>query len=355
MKEKILSYIKENGPVNIADYMAMCLYDPEQGYYNSQSPFGEKGDFITAPELTPLFGEMLGLWVADVWAQLGRPAPFNLIELGPGRGVLAADMLRALGKAAPACLDACHLHLVEISPRLQKIQKKHLHNAPCSISWHDSITTTPPENAVAIGNELLDALPVRQYEKAADNHYYERLVTVQKGQLTLTLSPDPATPQPQNNLPISEHSPAMEALLESFKSHLRDGVLLLLDYGTERPDKNISGDTLQAVRQHQFEDIFAAPGQADITWHIPFDKVADILEQDKCSLTDMGLFLTELGLPVRAEQAHRAATSDQQRAHIESAVRRLMDPNQMGRHFKVLCWQGKDGITPAGFVHAGQQ
>ena len=380
MKDKIIAHIKQNGPLSVDGYMAMCLYDPQQGYYNKKppfgkAPFGKDGDFITAPELTPLFGEMLGLWVADVWAQMGQPTSFNLIELGPGSGVLAADMLHALEKAAPACLAACRLHLVEISPALQAVQEKNLKHAPCPVKWHERINTTPQENAVAIGNELLDALPVKQYAKKADGHYYERLVTQKQGELAFTLAPTPAAMAPQSTRPIIEQSPAMNTLLQDLKKHLQHGVVLLLDYGSnsaffkenagqnnvgkDNADqdnaRNGEGDTLQAVQNHQYTCIFAAPGEADLTWHISFQDVAAIMGREKCAVTDMGLFLTELGLPVRAEQAHRAANATANgtatQAHIEATTQRLLDPNQMGRHFKVLCWQGRTDIAPAGFLH----
>lgn len=354
MKQRIINHIHKHGPMSVADYMAMCLYDPDEGYYTTKNPFGSKkagdyGDFLTAPEMTPLFGEMLGLWVASIWQQMGEPETFNLIELGPGRGVLSADMLRALQKAAPACLAACRLHLVEISPKLKGIQRETLKDAPCPTHWHTDITQTPQENAIALGNELMDALPVKQYEKGNDGSYYERLVTAKEGELALTLAKEPTDIAAHTQ--VTEHSTALDDLLKDIKTHLKEGVLLLLDYGAPKAEEGSTGETLQAIQKHQHENIFAAPGEADITWHIPFNHVIDILGHDKCVLTDMGLFLAEIGLPVRAEQAHRAAKTPEQQKHIEDTTRRLLDPNQMGRHFKVLCWQGQRKLNPPGFSH----
>ena len=332
--------------------MAMCLYDPEEGYYLTKDPFGSNGDFTTAPELTPLFGEMLGLWVAATWQQMGAPKAFALVELGPGNGTLAVDMLTVIKKAAPACLAACQLNLVEVSPRLRLKQQEALSDIPCPVTWHKRVGALPANMPIiAIGNEILDALPVNQYERREDGKVYERLVTTDGTNLSFTHSKREAK---GINTPtkITEHSLAMETFLRDLKTTIKDGALLLFDYGTNAPaEKTTTGDTLQAVREHQFEDIFAAPGKADITWHIPFPEVCATLGNENCRLTDMGLFLAEIGLPVRAEQAHRAAQDNAQKEHIEQSVRRLIDPNQMGRHFKVLGWQPENKLTLAGFQH----
>lgn len=354
LKERLIKRIDREGPLTVADYMAACLYDPEAGYYTTRQPFGPRGDFTTAPELTPLFGEMLGLWVANLWQQMGQPETFNLIEPGPGRGIMAADMLRALKKAAPDCLRACQLHLVEVSPQLKQIQQKTLKDAGFNATWHSEISTTPAQNAIAVSNELMDALPVRQYQKTQNGLYHERLVGHQKGDFTFILAEKPSQPPLQAETGIIEHSPALDHMLETLRAHLPDSVLLLIDYGAQHPSPGADGDTLQALQNHRHVDIFAAPGKADITWHIPFGHVFDILDSKACALTDMSLFLTELGLPVRAEQAMRTARDDAARAHIAQTAGRLLDPNQMGRHFKVLCRCGREGIAPAGFTHLQQ-
>lgn len=358
MKQRIIDCIQKEGPLRVSQYMQMCLYDLQDGYYVTQDPFGAQGDFTTAPELTPLFGEMLGLWVAATWQQMGAPEAFALTELGPGRGTLAADILTAIKKAAPDCLNACQLHLVEISPCLQEKQQQTLSDAPCAVSWHKNVADIPADMPIiAIGNEILDAMPTNQYEKLENGKVYERLVTTDGKTLHFTHSETEAK-DINAATKFTEHSPAMLGFLDEIKAKLKNGVLLLLDYGTNQIPDNaqnspVSGDTLQAVRQHQYEDIFAAPGKADITWHINFPAVCAKLGSENCQLTDMGLFLAEIGLPVRAEQAHRAAQGSAQKEHIEQSVRRLIDPNQMGAHFKVLGWQPQKKINLAGFAHIG--
>lgn len=351
MKQAIIKHIQKNGPLKLADYMAMCLYDPQHGYYMNKTPFGQEGDFITAPELTPLFGEMLGLWVADTWQNMGAPTAFNLVELGPGRGVLCADMLRAIQKAAPACLKACQVHLVEVSPHLIALQKQTLKNAPCSVMWHTDIQAI--RNAapsVVVGNELLDALPVNQYEQTDGKHYYERLVNTDGQNLFFTHATAPTTNLPKQQTPIIEHSPDLDSLLNTLKTHIQQGAVLLLDYGTTKAPEG-TGETLQAIRNHQHEGIFAAPGQADLTWHINFTNVFGKMGADHCMVTDMALFLSEIGLPLRAEQAHRAAKTNAAKKHIEQTTHRLLDPNQMGQHFKVLGWKSHKDLHLSGFMH----
>ncbi len=352
MRNKIIKHISSHGAITVAEYMSMCLYDPKQGYYMTKQPFGKDGDFITAPELTPLFGEMLGLWVADTWQKMGSPKEFTLLEIGAGKGTLFLDMLRAINKALPTCLEACRGQIVEISPLLTKIQQQTLVNTPCPLQWHKSI-----ENAdftlptIVIGNEILDALPVHQYEKIEGNHY-ERLITTD-GNSLFFINADKPTPINKTSTDIVEHSPVMVNFLKTITSNIKQGALLLLDYGTSQTPQG-TGETLQAMRNHIYEDIFATPAHADLTWHINFTEVCDILGQHATPVADMSLFLTELGLPIRAEQAHRAAATSEQKEHIEQTTRRLLDPNMMGHHFKVIGWRSNKQQQLSGFNHCSK-
>ena len=350
LKEQIIRHIENNGPISVAEYMAMCLYTDHDGYYMKGMPFGKDGDFITAPELTPLFGEMLGLWVAATWQQMGAPERFSLVEFGPGRGTLYADMLRAIGKALPPCLAALEGHLVDISPNLRQHQQQTLRQASPPLKWHNSMSDVPfNKPTIVIGNELLDAFPVDQYEHI-DGHYYQRLISAQGGQLTLVRAETP-TKLGNHSGAIVEVSEAMDNFLAELKDKLNrlpSAALLLIDYGAE---KTTGGDTLQALRQHKFESIFDTPGQADLTWHIPFNHVCDILGRAQSKVTDMALFLTEIGFNIRAEQALRAAKTTAEKEHIEATTLRLIDPNQMGAHFKVLGWRTENLNQLQGFQH----
>ena len=350
MKQKIIERIQKDGPIDTATYMQHCLYDPTHGYYTTRTPFGVNADFITAPELTPLFGEMLGLWVAATWQSIGAPTSFNLIELGPGRGVLFKDMLHALEKAAPACLKACQGHLIEISPHLTSLQKETLKNAPTPVAWHTSLTPCPKQASIVIGNEILDAFPTTQYQKKEDGLYYKRYIDTDGKNLFFgALGTTPYAFESPHS--IIEKSAQMLTFLEELTQFLAPlpSACLLIDYGATTPTHG-SGDILQAIRRHQKEDIFAAPGKADLTWHIPFSEVCATLGSKYCSTTDMALFLMEIGFPLRAEQAHRAAKTNEQKEHIEQTTKRLLDPNLMGRHFKVLGWSQTQKLL-AGFAH----
>lgn len=350
MKKQIIQHIQKNGPLSVADYMQMCLYTPKTGYYMKGMPFGHGGDFITAPELTPLFGEMLGLWVAATWQQMGAPEHFNLVEFGPGRGTLCADMLRAISKALPPCFKALSTHLVDISPNLTDHQKSTLKEVSAPLYWHKTIKTVPFDApCIVLGNELLDAFPINQYE-LHDGQYYERLVTTNGQDLFFTLAPHPTNLAPHTT-PVVEKSPALEAFLNTLKASLKrapQAALLFIDYGGEG---HTSGDTLQALRSHTFESIFANPSHADLTWHIPFGHISAILGAKHAKITDMALFLTEIGFALRAEQAHRAAKTQAEKEHIQTTTQRLLNPNQMGAHFKVLGWS-KSLTDLQGFQHA---
>lgn len=344
--QQLEAAIAKNGPLTVAEYMAICLYDPQHGYYTTRDPLGAEGDFITVPEMTQMFGELLGLWVCDCWVRMDRPKPFNLIEIGPGRGTLMSDMLRAIDQVMPEL--AAHLtpHLVEVSPHLIEKQKQALAGYP-STQWTDDIKTidlaTP---AVVIANELLDALPIRQFA-LRNGQYYERLITTDCGGFAFTLAEEPTDigidGLAEGAPAVVEQTQAADALLTHIAATL-NGYALFIDYGG-----NGYADTLQAQKNHKMVDPLAHPGTSDLTTHVNFKHVRAILGTGASSAVDISPFLLSLGLASRAQQLMEQAKSDEDRTYIGNTVKKLVDPNEMGRHFKALAYRRKDLAIPAGF------
>lgn len=336
LKEKI----NLNGPISIADYMGECLYNSEHGYYMSGTPFGEKGDFTTAPEISQLYGEMIGAWVADTWIKMGKPQKWQLLEAGPGRGTLMKDMLRTLKHALHECYETATITLLEISPML-KIQQRNLlsdHHI-CWANSIDDIDFSLP--TITIANELLDAFPVRQYVKQADGTYFEKLVTVTNDKFAFTTNQIPN--EMYYNSDIVETSDAMESFLCKLKDKLTNGAALFIDYGDHG-----TGDSLQALRRHSTVSVLENPGKADITAHVNFDNVRRVLGQNRTSqMEPMAQFLSSIGLPLRAAALLEKATGEQKN-DIESAAYRLMHPEQMGKLFKVIAYRTDENLDLAG-------
>jgi NADH dehydrogenase [ubiquinone] 1 alpha subcomplex assembly factor 7 len=345
--------IAEQGPISIADYMALCLNDPEHGYYRSGDPLGTGGDFTTAPEISQMFGELLGLWAAETWQLMGAPNPVRLIELGPGRGTLMADALRAVRQAAPAFAAAIDLHLVEINPALRERQRQTLVGAPAS--WHERIETLPTGPALILANEFFDALPIRQFVRAADG-WHEREVGLAGDRLTYVSGPPVAAPplEPAHaDAPvgaIAEIGAAAQSTIATLAARLcaSGGALLLIDYG---PARSAPGDSLQALQRHQKVDPLAAPCDSDLTAHVDFAALARVARaQGAASFGPLaqGVFLNRLGIVARAAMLARRATAAQAR-DIEAACRRLIGDSEMGTLFKVLAIAGPDAPAPPGF------
>lgn len=336
LKEKI----NKDGPITVADYMGNCLYHEEHGYYMAGTPFGTQGDFTTAPEISQLYGEMIGAWVADTWIKMGRPQQWQLLEAGPGRGTLMKDMLRTLKHALPECYDASKISLLEISPML-KIQQRDLLSEH-HIFWANSIDDIDFSlPTIAVANELLDAFPVRQYVKNADGLYNERLVTVEDDAFTFTTSNQ--TKELQYSGDVVETSEAMESFLCKLKDKLTNGAALFVDYGDHG-----TGDSLQALSKHKNISLLEQPGKSDITAHVNFDNVRRVLGQDRTSqIEPMAQFLSSIGLPLRAAALLEKA-DDKQKADIESAAYRLMHPEQMGELFKVIAYRTDENLDLAG-------
>ncbi|HVY21565.1 MAG TPA: class I SAM-dependent methyltransferase [Bauldia sp.] len=338
LAEKMAALIRASGPITVADYMTMCLADPEYGYYMRREPFGRTGDFITAPEISQIFGELIGLWCVAVWEMMGGPRRFVLAELGPGRGTLMADMLRT-AKIKPDFLRAADIHLVEMSPRLRDVQREKLSASGLPLHWHGNVADLPPGPAIVIANEFFDALPVRQFQWI-DKRWNERVVGLSDaGALTFGLMPVDQRPAgvPLPDGAIIEASPAGKAVMTTLAERLKrsGGAALIVDYGAAQPG---TGSTLQAVRAHNYDDPLATPGEADVTAHVDFAalaRAASAAGAEVRTLIGQGDFLIRLGLVDRANVLGRG--KDQKtRDAIASGIERLAAPKAMGTLFKVL-------------------
>ncbi len=353
LRAHLAERISLEGPLSIARFMAEALGHPQWGYYISRDPLGRAGDFITAPEVSQMFGELIGLWCADRWRALGAPDPFNLVELGPGRGTLMADALRAAA-ALPGFIAAAQVQLVETSPVLRAAQKQALANA--GVTWHDRIADLPPGPAIAIANEFFDALPIRQFQRK-DDGWHERMVGLRDEELCLQLSPGvvPSMPLPDGvrSAPsdaIFEVSPARTAAISELCQHLvkYGGVALVIDYGHGH---SAVGDTLQAMRAHEYVDPLAQPGQADLTAHVDFHALREAGEETGAIVhgpVTQGAFLQQLGIATRADTLRQRATTAQSDA-IDAALHRLTGQDQMGQLFKVMGVSAADHPPPPGF------
>ena len=294
--------IKQTGPISLADYMADCLLHPEWGYYTTRDPFGPGGDFLTAPEISQMFGEMLGLCLVQTWRDQGSPDRFTLAEAGPGRGTLMSDMLRA-ARSVPAFAQAAQIILIEASPVLRAQQAQTL--AGHAPQWIDSVDDLPDAPLFLVANEFFDALPIRQFQRDGD-HWRERRVGLDGDRLTIGLSTPSAQPaldhriDDTQNGDVVELCPAIPALLKGISARIRDhgGAAVIIDYG----DWRSLGDTLQALRAHSPVDPLSAPGTADLTAHVDFEALTAAAEGCRYSrVTPQGVYLERLGITARAQ------------------------------------------------------
>ncbi len=318
-------------------------------YARAETQFGRAGDFTTAPEISQGFGEVLGAWAAVVWQAMGRPAPVLLVELGPGRGTLMADALRAVAQVMPEFRAALRLHLVEASASLRAAQARALGDAV--VAWHEDLATLPPGPAIVLGNEFLDALPIRQFERRGDA-WMERFV--EEGRFVLReAAPAPALPAAAPEGAVQEVGEAAQALAAALGARLAasGGAALFLDYGPAAPG---FGDTLQAMRgQQRGVDPLDAPGSADLTAHVDFTAVAEAARGAGAAAhgpLPQGLFLQRLGLMSRA--AMLAQARPRLAGEILSGAERLVAAEGMGRLFKALCLCDSALPAPPGFEAA---
>lgn len=343
LADEIKALIAAEGPMPLARYMALALGHPVHGYYVARDPIGRHGDFTTAPEISQMFGEILGVWAAHMWRAMGAPSSVGLVELGPGRGTLMADALRAM-RVVPGLAAALTVHLVEMSPALRARQKDMLAALSVPIAWHEALADVPQGPLIVLANEFLDALPLHQYEKRA-GRWHERVVGVDgDGRLALGLAPD-AVPEAliaarfraAPDGAIFERAPAREAIAAEVVQRFAraPGAALFIDYGHARSGL---GDTFQAVRGHAYADPFADPGEADLTSHVDFEAVASAARHGGAEVhgpIGQGAFLLRLGM---AERARRLATGKNVETvrDIFSALDRLTSAEGMGTLFQAL-------------------
>jgi NADH dehydrogenase [ubiquinone] 1 alpha subcomplex assembly factor 7 len=345
--------IARDGPLSVHDYMATCLADARAGYYATRQPIGREGDFITAPEISQMFGELVGVWIAAVWQNMGSPRDLIVAELGPGRGTLMADALRAMRSVA-GLIESLRVALIETSAVLREAQGEALAASPAPLHWYARVDDAPQGPLIVIANEFIDALPVHQLVRQR-GRWHERLVTLSSsGDFAFCAG----APVDAETLPawvrrpdtsdgtIVELRPAATSLLEQLAARARRALMsaLIIDYGHEQ---SAAGDTLQAVSRHRFADPLAAPGEADLTAHVDFAALKDAasgLGLAAYGPMKQGEFLLKLGLEARCERLTRDATPAQQAAILAGAAR-LADPRQMGVLFKALALQSS-GLAP---------
>ncbi|MGZ3275798.1 MAG: class I SAM-dependent methyltransferase [Caulobacteraceae bacterium] len=350
LEDRLKAQIAAGGPLTVAQYMTACLHDPQDGYYATSPRLGEGGDFITAPLVSQMFGELLGLWAAEVWFRLGRPDRVLLVEAGPGDGTLMSDALRA-ARHAPGFLEAVKLVLVETSPPLIEAQRARLAGGPVEPAWATAPAELPDgAPVILVANELLDCLPARQFVRTAQG-WAERMVGLDAaGDLAFGLTPSPAgVALPEAGIgELIEISPAQEAFGAELGGLIarQGGAALLIDYGRSEPGP---GDTLQALEAHKKVGPLECPGEADLTVHADFPAVAAAARRagaQTARILTQGELLGRLGIYERAETLMRARPD---RAEIlERQLARLTAPDQMGVLFKALAIH-EQGLVPPGF------
>lgn len=343
LKTRIAGLIAASGPISVADYMALCLFDPADGYYTTREPFGAEGDFTTAPEVSQMFGELVAVWLYAAWQASARPAGAMLAEIGPGRGTLMKDVLRVLAKLDAAFVAGASIALVETSPRLREVQKQTLADNGIRIEWHETVSTLPDAPLFIVGNELFDAIPTRQFAKIGAA-WHERAVGLNDaGELAFVAGPAtiepsllPADAATAADGAIFEFAPARSGTMEAISEHIAasGGAGLFFDYGHLEPG---IGDTLQALRKHQYDDVLAYPGEADLTSHVDFAALAMAARTNGLDthLATQGEFLLAMGLLERAGKLGANADAAG-REKISVEVERLAGPDAMGTLFKVL-------------------
>ena len=332
----LLDRIAAQGPLGLHEYMAECLLHPQHGYYTTRPPFGTEGDFITAPEISQMFGELLGLCLAQSWIDQGSPTQFSLAELGPGRGTLMADVLRATKRVA-GFHAAMRLHLIEASPRLRALQGQTL--TGYDVTWATDISALPDAPLFLLANEFFDALPIRQFRREGDM-WCETLIGAEEGRLIFGKSaPMSLDRKDTKSGDIVEVCPSADGIMAQISRRISayGGVGIIIDYG----GWNGLGDTFQAMRSHKYVDPLHNPGQADLTAHVDFAALTRAAVPCVCTYTTQGAFLSRLGIAQRAAVLAKSLTGDALTAHLLATDRLTLDA-QMGELFKVL------GIRPTG-------
>jgi len=355
LENEIRRLIAVAGPMPLADYMRLCLTHPQYGYYINRDPLGAGGDFITSPEISQMFGELIGLWMASVWQQMGAPENVRVIELGPGRGTMMLDAMRS-ATAVPDFRAAIVLHLIEISPALRQVQQRRLDALDVPAHWHSALDEVPSGPCIIIANEFIDALPVHQAIKQADG-WHERVVDVgPSGNLIIAAAREPI-PFFDTSMPRGLRQAADGSIYEwrddtialELGRRLRaTGAALIIDYGHAHFGL---GDTLQAVAGHSFTDPLRAPGRADLTAHVDFEALAQCAQSMGARIhgpiRQRDLFL-RLGIEERAATL-KASAPRNKAADIEIAFSRLIAEGArgMGELFKAIAIGAPElGVLP---------
>lgn len=352
--QHLKALIRADGPITVAEFMRVALTARGDSYYRSRDPLGTAGDFVTAPEVSQIFGELIGLWCADVWRQLGAPKRFALVELGPGRGTLMKDALRA-ARIVPGFLDGVSIVLVEVSEALKRVQRDTLSGLP--VHWRDRFDDIDGAHGpmIVVANEFFDALPVHQFVRTPVGWAERRVGLDVAGNLVIGASPCGVSALPEVLRDsavdsIVEVAPARTTMAQAIGERVGafGGAMLAIDYGFAGP---AVGDTLQAVKAHSYVDVLLQAGAADLTSHVDFTALGTALAAGGarvCPLVTQGRFLNTLGAPARVA-ALKAKASAAQAADLDAALQRLTGAQAMGSLFKVLCAVAPASVQPAGF------
>ena len=351
---EIAAMIAQDGPMSVERYMGLCLSHPVHGYYMTRDPLGAEGDFVTSPEISQMFGELLGLWAAETWRLIGGPQPARLAEIGPGRGTLMADALRA-ARAAPDFFSELSVTMVETSPALMARQQKMLEGAERGIDWVDAVEKIKPGPAIILANEFFDALPARHYVKTAEG-WRERQVGLADGRLAFGAAAEvePHLSVEADTGAVLEVGAIGQRIMMTLAARIvsQGGALLVIDYGHAQ---TALGETLQAMRDHAFVDPLECPGEADLTTHIDFVGLARAARSTGARVhgpVTQGYFLRQIGIVQRAQALMRNATAEQ-RDEIERSLVRLVSEEQetdMGRLFKAMAITRSSVEALPGFV-----
>ena len=353
LKERLAREIALTGPMTVADYVTRCLHDPKDGYYATRPALGAQGDFITAPLISQMFGELIGLWAVETWQRLGAPERFRFVEVGPGDGTLMADALRA-ARVAPGFLEACDLILIEPSGPLRAVQERRLRQADVSPRWVRSLAQIDTDAPVIlIANEVLDCLPARQFVRTEGGWAERRVGVTDEGGLTFGLvgisggfDKPPYQVEPGQVIEISEQQAAFGRDLGALVAET-SGAALLIDYGRDRPG---AGDTLQGLRRHAKVDVLAEPGEADLTQWADFPAVLEAAVRTGADVTGclgQGAFLGRLGIEARAERL--SSGRPEAAPVIARQLARLTAPDQMGDLFKAAAIFAPRSLSVPGF------
>ncbi len=354
---KIRDQIKADGPLRVSEFMEIALSDPSHGYYLTRDPLGEAGDFITSPEISQVFGEIIGLWCAVAWQDADTPRKINLVELGPGRGTLIADILRTARNVMPEFAEAIDVHLVETGAVLREQQRSSLNDY--DVEWHDRFDSVPEGPLLIVANEFFDALPIEQYIQTEEG-WQERRLFIDKENENLFFGPYPPASKNLIAIPdvirdssvgsIFERSVAAEQVVGEITDRMvtEGGAALIIDYGHVRHGV---GDTLQAIRSHKYHDPLLGVGEIDLTAHVDFAALQSAAQASKGAVFGpifQGEFLTALGIEQRTNALTKNAPTEQADV-LTSGSRRLIAADGMGTLFKIMSITPSAENSSAGF------